>query len=70
MLFRSATAGAGLRTIDLPAGTYGATEPMLVLVRPDGYLAAVTAADRPEPIIRALAHFTAEPDIEVSSGWR
>ena len=65
-----ATAGAGLRAIDLPAGTYGATEPMLVLVRPDGYLAAVAAADRPEPITRALAHFTAKPDIPTYPGWR
>lgn len=51
-----ASGAAGLRTIHLPAGSYGASEPMLVLVRPDGYIAAIATAGHPEPVIQALDH--------------
>lgn len=53
---RSVTARAAdwPRIVHLPSGSYGTKEPTLILVRPDGYIAAITPSTDPEPIDAAL----------------
>lgn len=51
---RALAKGRGIGVVELPSGEYGATAPSVVLVRPDGYISAISDSSDTAPITQGF----------------